>query len=658
MCGNPGSGKTTLAIHAAHLLAERFPDGQLYVDLRGFDPGGQMVTAADAVRDFLDALSVPPERLPAGDAAQLNLYRSLLADRRILVLLDNARDAEHARPLVPGTPGSLVLVTSRDRLTSLVARDGAHPFALDLLSNDEARQLLVSRIGGERVLEEADAVGRIVAQCARLPLALSVVAARASADPARSLAALADGLRKLPGGLDMLDTADPATGIRQALFWSYRQLTGDAASLFRRLALHPGPDLSPTAAAGLAGMAERRARAALAELADAHLVEEHGPARIWFHDLLRAYASELSTQLDPARERRAATRRMLDHYLHNGHRAALLLEPNRQPITLAPADAGMVADPLADKASAAHWFVTERRVLLGLIELAANERFDVHSWQLAWALTDFLHRAGHWHEWARSYEIAIEAAGRLDDKPALALLYRNMCLALVRLDRHDEAIRACRRSLALQRELGDPVGRAHVHLNLGGIAMTLAARASDDVERRSRQRTALRHANRAVDLFRSAGNRFGTAKALSDVGWAYTQIGEHRQAIVVCEQALTLLEEIGGHHAQATTWDSIGHAHAHLDENAEAVACYQRALELFAEAGDRAGTAETLTHLGETHHRAGDTGAARDAWGRALAILVDLGDPSADSLRARLARLSNPDAATGTHGNAQRPTIL
>ena len=245
------------------VLADRFPDGQLYVNLRGFDLGGQVVTPADAVMGFLEALSVPAERLPASLVAQVNLYRSLLAERRVLILLDNARDAEQVRPLVPGTPGSMVLVTSRDRLTSLVAREGAQPLLLELPTDAEARQLLAGRLGRDRILTDADAVSEIIKRCARLPLALSVVAARAATNPSTSLDTLAHELQADPGALDVLDTEDPTTGVRPAFSWSYRRLTDDAARLFRLLSIHPGPDVAPAAVASLVGVAEPSAREAL-----------------------------------------------------------------------------------------------------------------------------------------------------------------------------------------------------------------------------------------------------------------------------------------------------------------------------------------------------------------------------------------------------------
>ena len=639
--GTAGVGKTALAVQAAHQVAGRFPDGQLYVNLRGFDPGGHVMTVTDAVRGFLEAMSVPPKRQPGSLAAQLSLYRSLLADRRVLILLDNARDAEQVRPLIPGTSGSLVLVTSRARLTSLVARDGAHSVPLDLLTEAEARRLLADRIGGDRVRDEAEVADEIIGRCARLPLALSIVAARAAAHPANPLAALARGLRATPGALDMLDPTDPTTGVRPVLSWSYRLLDDDAATMFRRLALHPGPDITPAAAASLSGVTERQARAALDELANAHLVEVHRPARFGFHDLLRAYAGELADGADPAAERRAAVRRMLDHYLHIGHNAAFLLEPDRPPITLEPLAPGTLVHRPVDSPAALAWFATERLVLQGLVDLAVREGFDGHAWQLVWTMTDFLNRQGHWHDWARLQETAVVAARRLGDRYAQATAHRNLGFALIRLENYPDALRHTRRALALHRELGDLVGQGHTHLNLGGIAITLAGRSAADAaaERQSRMRTALRHSTRAVELFGAAGHNGHQARALASMGWVYTQLDDHGRAIGVCRRALALLEEEGALAGQADTCDTLGYAHHHLGDHAEAVRWYERALELYVGLGNRYGEADTLIHVGDAHKAAGAVAAARDAWSQALGILVDIDHPLVDSLRAQLAAL-------------------
>ena len=330
--GTAGVGKTALAVHWAHQVADRFPDGQLYVNLRGFDPSA---TPADAVRRFLDALQVPAAKIPPSPEAQQGLYRSLLAGQQMLIVLDNARDAAQVRSLLPGGQGCLVLVTSRSQLSSLVAAEGAYPVTLDVLSPAEARSLLESRLGPERVATQPRAAAELAGLCARLPLALAIAAARAALNPAQPLAALAAELRDAAGRLDALDAGDAAASVRAVFSWSYRQLPQPAARMFRLLGIHPGPDITSPAAASLAATPHDQARQALAQLTRASLLTEHAPGRYAFHDLLRAYATELATTQDRDTARRAATHRALDHYLYTASPSALVLYPQRDTLTLA-----------------------------------------------------------------------------------------------------------------------------------------------------------------------------------------------------------------------------------------------------------------------------------------------------------------------------------
>ncbi|MEU5946734.1 BTAD domain-containing putative transcriptional regulator [Micromonospora sp. NPDC047465] len=325
--GTAGVGKTALALHWAHRVADHFPDGQLYVNLRGFDPSGRVMDTGEALRGFLHALGVPPQHIPPTLEAQTGMYRSLLAGKRILVLLDNARDADQVRPLLPGTPGNLALVTSRSQLAGLVAAEAAHPITVGLLPHAAARQMLAARLGADRVAAEPEATEAIITRCARLPLALAIVAARAATYPAFSLAALAETLRDPAGRLDALTADGTAMNMRASFSWSYRSLTPDGARLFRLLGLHPGPDTSTPAAAGLAALPVRRARVILAELTCAHLVVEHRPGRYALHDLLRAYAGELARDTDPEAEHETATLRALGHHRHSAYAAARPMLP-------------------------------------------------------------------------------------------------------------------------------------------------------------------------------------------------------------------------------------------------------------------------------------------------------------------------------------------
>jgi hypothetical protein len=416
--GMAGVGKTALAVQFAHRIASRFPDGQLYVDLRGFDPSGQPLEPGAAVRGFLNALHVPKERIPADLDAQAGLYRSLLAERRMLILADNARDAAQVRPLLPGTPGCLVLVTSRRRLTGLAATDGAHLIDLDVLTEGEARDLLTARLGADRVAAEPAAIAEIIAGCGRLPLALAIVAARAAANPAFALRALAAELAEHQ--LDALAAdGDPTTNVRTVFAWSYRALRPGTARLFRLLSLHPGPDISARAAASLAGLPPVRARSLLADLSDAHLTCEPVHGRHSLHDLLRSYAAELASQLDTEAQRRAATHRMLDHYLHTSKAGAELQGPVRDPITLAPPQPGVTPETMADAGQALAWFTTEHAVLLAAIERAAIDGFDACTWQLAWSIWTYLHCQGHRRDQAAAQHLV---AARKAWQQALAIL--------------------------------------------------------------------------------------------------------------------------------------------------------------------------------------------------------------------------------------------
>jgi tetratricopeptide (TPR) repeat protein len=625
--GTAGVGKTALAVHWAHQVADHFPDGQLYVNLRGFDAAEQVMDPAEAVRCLLDALPVPPQRIPAGLDAQTALYRSLLAGRRMLIVLDNARDPGQVRPLLPGTPGCLVLVTSRNRLSGLVAADGAHPVMLDLLSPAEGRELLVRRLGAGRVDAEPDAVDEIVDRCARLPLALAIVAARAATHPAFGLADLAGELRDTRRRWAALTNDDAATDVGSVFSWSYQALAPDAARLFRLLGLHPGPDLTAPAAASLAGLPPSDVRPLLSALTQAHLLAEPTPGRYALHDLLRDYAAEQALAVDTDEARQAASRRMLDHYLHTAYAADRLLSTLRDPIPIGAPEPGCGPEALADAGQALDWFHAEHHVLLAAVNHAAATGFDRYTWQLAWALTTYLDRGGLWYDWIATMRPAAAAARRIGEASAEALAHRLLARAYMRLSHLDGAHTHLWHALDLFERGDDLIGQAHTHLNL-----------SDLWEQQGRHAEAVDEARRALDLYRAAGHRPGQADALNTVGWCLAQKGEYAEAIPYCEEALVLHRDLGHGIVQATTWDSLGYAHHHLGNHAEAIACYRAAVDMFRELGARADEATTLTGLGDTHHAAGDTAAARDAWRRALAILDDLGHPDADDVHARLER--------------------
>ncbi|MEU3463647.1 BTAD domain-containing putative transcriptional regulator [Streptomyces sp. NPDC006733] len=623
--GTAGVGKTTLAVHWARRVRDAFPDGQLYANLRGFDPSGSLVTPMEAVRGFLDALGVPPARIPAGLEAQAGLYRSILADRRVLVVLDNARDAEQVRPLLPGASGCLALVTSRNRLTGLAATEGAQLLTVDLLAPGQARELLAGRLGARRVAEEPAAVEEIVARCAGLPLALAIAAAHGAAQPGFPLAALAGELREAGSRLDVLDGGDPVTQVRAVFSWSYATLSPDAARLFRLLGVHPGPDISVPAAAGLAGVPPAAARAALAELTRAHLLTEQATGRFAFHDLLRAYAAELAGAVDTDTGRRAAVHRMLDHYLHTAHLADRLLGPPRDRITPAPARPGVVREELTDHGQALAWLSAEHPVLTAVFRQAVQAGFDTHIWQLATVLATFHQRRALWSDWTATHTAALAAGHRLDDRRVQAGAHRNLGSACSAQGRHGDALTHLQQALALYREAGDRPGEAQAHLVLGGIW-----------SRQNHPEDALVAAQRALELFREEGDRAWQGQALNNLGWYQSQRGDHHQALELCQQALALVRGTGHVTSEAHTWDSLGYAHHHLGQYDRAVDCYQHAAELFSRLGDRYHEADILAHLGDTHHAARNPAAAQDTWARSLAIFEDLDHPDAAALRGRL----------------------
>ena len=631
--GMAGVGKTALAVHVAHRVAGLFPDGQLYADLRGFGPSGDPVPPARVVREFLGALGVAPRAVPADVDAQAGLYRSVLAGKRVLVVLDNARDAAQVRPLLPGSAGCLVVVTSRSQLAGLAAVEGARLLPLGLLTEQEARELLAGRLGAGRVEAEAEAVTELIGLCARLPLALAITAARAAARPEHPLEALAAELRAAGGPLDALDAGEPTASVRAVFSWSYRQLSPAAARLFRLLGIHPGPDISAPAAASLAGVEPAQARHLLAELARAHLVAEHAIGRYAFHDLLRAYAAEQARALDGDAARRAAVGRALDHYLHTAHAAAVLVNPSHTSLRIAPPEPGVTSEHLVGQRQALAWFEAEHHVLLAAA-LAAGTGFERHAWQLPLAIGDYLDAGGHWHELAAVARNGLDAATRLGEVGGQAAAHRVLAGAHAQLARYDLAHAHLADSLELYRRLGDQAGQAIVHRTVAWVS---------DLQERYAE--TLGHCERALVLFQAVGDQVEQARTLATIGWCHAHLGGHREAREFCQRALALLRERGHRLYQAGIWDTLGYVEHQSGDHVAAVACYERALAMFRDFGDRYCQATVLAHLGDTRHAAGQSQEARRAWQEAVAILDALHHPYAGTVRARLRQDAEPSLA-------------
>lgn len=630
--GMPGAGKTALAVHCAHALAERFPDGQLHVNLRGFDPGGAL-DPTEALRGFLEALGIQPQRIPASLNGQAALYRSLLASQRVLVVLDNARDDAQVRPLLPGSPRCSVIVTSRHCLSALVASDGAKLLTLDVFSLSGASEALAARLGADRVAAEAHAAAEIVSLSGRLPLALALVSARVAARPRFPLAVIASELRQAHGSLDAFsDTGLP--DVRAAFFWSYRMLRPAAARLFRLLSLHPGPDISLPAAASVADLPPQEARALLSELTWARLLNEHCPGRFTFHDLLRSYAAELCTELETAADRDAAVSRALSHYLHSAHNSHALFWPHQQTPAPDLTEAGVQVEQPADYAGALSWFTAEHRVLEATIRYAGQHGFTAPAWHLAYKLTLFYQRRGFWHDWAATARVALDAAlagGALDGQ---AHMRRMLAGALQHLGDCTAALAELERAQELYTELGYTTEHAYLHSNFGTV-----------LGRLGRYEDAIAHHSRALDLYRAAGLRPGEAQAMEGIGSCANWLGEHDRAVTSITQALRIHQELEDPGGQANSLASLGHSYYLLGEYGPAAEFAERALELHRAMGSPAAEAEVLMGLGDIRLAAGDLAKADACFGAALAILDALFLPQADTLRLRLAQIGTPAGA-------------
>lgn len=616
--GPAGVGKTTLAVHWAQRVQDLFPDGQLYVNLRGFDRTGTAVAPSVALRGFLFALGVSPHRMLADLDAQIAMYRGLLGDRRMLIVLDNARDAGQVQPLLPGAGNSAVLVTSRTRLPGLEA----HAVTVRPFPGNDARELLGRHLGRERVDAEPGVVDELIARSGALPLALAVLAARAALNPAFPLRALADELTVEHAGLDAFDGTDQETNVRAAISWSYQHLRPTAARMFRLLSTHPGPDFTAPATASLAGVDLAAAINALDELMGVHLVEERLPGRFALHDLVRAYAAEQSQAEDDEPVRTDALRRVLDHYLHTASRAALLLRPMRAPIELKGPAPGATPEVLGGYAEAWRWFEAESAVLITAMHLAVDTGFDEQVWQLAWTMADHLDRKGRWLDWTEVGHVALAAGRRLRDQRALASAHRGLGHALILLHSFEESQAHLNAALQLD---PDPVAQAGVFRGLALLADT-----------RGRFEEALGHGEQALALSRSCEDRAGEAAALNQVGWYHCRLGRHERALHFCEEALDLHRELGDWTAEAVTWDSLGYAHHHLGHRSQAVECYVHALDLYRKLGDLFEEAATFGRLADVYEAEQDAAAASDALRRAVGILEALHHPDTAGMRARL----------------------
>ena len=660
--GIPGAGKTALALHWAHRVAGRFADGQLYADLRGFDRVRGPATADEVIRGLLGVLGVTPDRIPTTPDSRAEQFRSLLADRRMLVILDNATDAQQIRPFLPASPGSLVLVTSRDPLADLgAAVDGrlsrARLIALDVLPRDEAIEMLAADIGRARAAAEPYAVADIASLCGRLPLTLAISAARA-ARPGLPLAAVAEELRDAhrrlnafavggadgpgtppgtPGGPDGPDRPGRLDAcVAAVLSWSYRQLDEATAEMFRLLAVHPGPDITEPAAASLAATDAAEASRLLRGLARVRLITEHAPGRFALHDLLRDYATQLARETDSEDSRLAAVGRLLDHYRHTADIACSLITSRPSPTPVVSPGSGTPAERLDDSRQALAWYEAERAVLVAAVTLAGQARFDLHAWQIPRAMMPFLASRGYHLDWVVTQQIALSAATRLGDVGAQALCGRFLGFACTALADYSQAARHFSDSIAGYERLDDRRGEASAQHGLCLVA-----------ERQGRYADALDHAGHAFRLYQETGNEAGGIDMINAIGWYRALLGDYGRAIASSRQALRLAVGAGYLFGQENAWDTLGYTEHQLGNFAAATDCYERALGLCRQRGNRADEATFLIHLGDALLALGESAHAGESWRQAAAILEKLGHPNAAKVRAKLeaARLGGVEAA-------------
>jgi DNA-binding SARP family transcriptional activator/tetratricopeptide (TPR) repeat protein len=599
--GSGGIGKSTLALRWAHRHAGRFPGGVLFVNLRGFDPSGTPVPPATALLGFLDALGVERDAAPADLDALTALFRSLTADRRVLVVLDNAADTDQATPLLPGS-GCVALVTSRHRLPALVTAHGALPVHLDALPAADASALLAERVGAARVAAEPDVVDDLVGHCAGLPLALSIVAGRAQAHPTFPLATFAAQLHDVTTRLSELDE-DPVVGVRTVLSWSTEALDEQQARMFALLGTAPGPDCTAVSAACLADLPLARATAVLRALERVSLVQEHRPGRYRMYDLVRLHAAE---QDIPRRDRDESTRRVVDLHTHTAAAATALVWPFRRASPLGPVPPGRHTHVPEDLDSALAWFRAERAGLAATVRAAADLGLHSQVWQLARHLTPLYDRAGFLQDVVDAWQLAVPASQALHRDDLLADALLALGYSCGQLGRLDDGLDHLHRALALARRVGDEVVEAIAENSLSIL-----------VEWTGDPAGAMRHAKRSHELLRRQGNEVFEAQSLSQVGWLAARLGDHETALAACRTAVEVFRARGDRDSQAISTSALGYVARATGRLDDARALYQEACDLLRDVGNVRREAKAVEVLAEVLIETGDRAAARAAWERA-----------------------------------------
>ncbi|RJQ76383.1 SARP family transcriptional regulator [Pseudonocardiaceae bacterium YIM PH 21723] len=600
LVGPGGVGKTSLALHWANRHAQRFPDGLLFANLRGFDETEGTASPESVLRGFLDAFGVNSTAIPADHTAQVGLYRSLVAGRRMLIVLDNVADGAHITGLLPGDNSCTVLVTSRNWLGGLVVTNGAQRITLDVLPPAEARGLLTARLGAERLEREPEAAAELVRHCAGLPLALSIVAGRVVSHPEFPLALLAAELRDATTRLSALDE-DEATSVRAVMSWSVSALTADQRQVFGLLGLMTGPDIGRPGVASLAAMAPGKTGEVLRALERASLVQQPVPGRFALHDLVRLYAHDEVAGTQPD-----AQRRLIHHYLHSAYAAERRLRPLGSPREFdGPADGVQLTAP-ADRKAAVEWFTVEYPCLLAAQQLAGRRDWHAEVWGLAWVITAFQWLQGNLRDNVEVWLPGLRAAGLLGDTAKQTLANRRLGRAHVWLGQIPVGTAYLEQALAEAEEIVDQA-RAHHALawahGLGGAA-----------------EPAVEHATTGLRLFRSVRNSLREVNSLNAVGWWSAKLGRYAEARSACAEALELCRRHGYADAEGDTLDSLGLIAQLSGRHDEAREHYRDAVSLFRELDNPYQEASTLDRLGHVQLALGDRETAHAFWRQALEL--------------------------------------
>jgi DNA-binding SARP family transcriptional activator len=639
VAGTPGLGKTAFAVHAAHALRHDFPDGQLYVNLLG---GSERPAPADEVlARFLRDLGVDGARVPVDAEERAALYRTRLAGKQTLVLLDDARQAAQVRPLLPGTGSCAVIVTSRRRLSDLA---GSSLVDLDVLDDSTATELFTRIIGTERAEAEPEAVREVLAICGGLPLAIRIAGARLAARPGWSVRSLADRLSDQRHRMDEFSTGDLA--VRTAFHVSFDALHRaddqdgvDPAHAFRLLGVWQGPSISLPAAAALIGRPSPQVAAALETLVDAHLLEALTPDRYHFHDLLRDYAAERARSDESQQAISDAVRRVFMWYLHTADAAACVVSPHRDRVPLDPPEPGFEPTGFASVEQALTWCEQERANLVAAVRQAAEYGMHDIAWKLPVAAMVGFDFHGHRSEWITTHQIGLAGAREIGDRRAEAWVLNNLGMAFSQ-QRDDKAIEYFERAMAIHRASGDRRGEAQAANNLAYHYRFM--------DRYEEAAAALLD---ALELQRQVGLRYGESIALCNLGEAYLELGRHDDAVARSREALDVIREIGSDRLEGYALYNLGRVELNLGRTGEAAELLTRAIELHRTVGDRYGEAQDLRYLGEAYAQAGQLAAARDPWRRARSLFASLReDGHAAEIGAKLEKLVGDIGVTAGKG--------